>query len=443
MVATGKQWRLIVLVAAAAGSLLFVGWRMWDVGRSRRAMAEIEQAMEAGRNGWAARELRAFLRSRPDSDRAAYLLGVCEKGRGQTEEAFEAWGRVPPESSLAGLAILGRMKLRSERGRLADAEEVVGRALEDHRLDRLGLGAMLVYDFTQEGRVEEAARLLEESWKLLREYGEGASERAIGLARTHMELDRETAPIEVLRTYFEQAARLAPEDDRVVLGRANLAIRAGLYDEAARWLDACLRRRPEDASVWRSRLKWAMAANRPSELREALRHLRVANSTPAEIGRVAVWLAAHRRDSESERRGLERLITDDPSDCRALERLAELAITSGQPARAAELRARKTEVDRLMARYRKLYERNQPARDAVEMALLGEQLGRWFEARVFLTVALDEEPDRADLRSCLDRLSRRAENGAGPGRSLAEVLASELGAEGQPEAQTNHGATNP
>ena len=38
---------------------------------------------------------------------------------------------------------------------------------------------------------------------------------------------------EPLRDYLDQVGRLAPDDDRIWLARANLAIRAGSYDEAA------------------------------------------------------------------------------------------------------------------------------------------------------------------------------------------------------------------
>ena len=129
---------------------------------------------------------------------------------------------------------------------------------------------------------------------------------------------------------------MAPDDDRVWLGKANLAIRAGSYDEAARWLDACLRRRPEDVPVWRARLDWAVATNRVAEAREAAEHLPAEESTPAQVHRLAAWFAARRGDVESERRALERLIAADPADFAALDRLAELADRDGQPDRAAE-----------------------------------------------------------------------------------------------------------
>ena len=78
----------------------------------------------------------------------------------------------------------------------------------------------------------------------------------------HIELTLKATPVETVRACLDQAARLAPDDDRVWLGRANLAIRTGAYDEAERWLDACQQRRPDDVPVWRARLSWGIATNR-------------------------------------------------------------------------------------------------------------------------------------------------------------------------------------
>ena len=51
------------------------------------------------------------------------------------------------------------------------------------------------------------------------------------------------------------------------------------------------------------------------------------------------------------------------------------------------------------------------------MARLAEQLGRRFEARVFLTLAISEDPDREDLRHDLERLGRvRQSRPPGTGR---------------------------
>ena len=91
-------------------------------------------------------------------------------------------------------------------------------------------------------------------------------------------------------------------DDRVWLGRANLAMRTGDFDEAGQWLDACLKRRPEDRAVWRSRLRWAMATDRVDVVQDALARLPAAESSAAEPDRLAAWLATRRGDGEAERR---------------------------------------------------------------------------------------------------------------------------------------------
>ena len=49
----------------------------------------------------------------------------------------------------------------------------------------------------------------------------------------HIELTFKPNPIENVRAYLDQASKLAPDDDRVWLGRANLAIRTGNYDDAS------------------------------------------------------------------------------------------------------------------------------------------------------------------------------------------------------------------
>ena len=47
------------------------------------------------------------------------------------------------------------------------------------------------------------------------------------------------------------------------------------------------------------------------------------------------------------------------------------------------------------------------------MARLAEQLGRRFEARAFLTLAISEDPDRDDLRRDLQRLDSGPERSPG------------------------------
>ena len=55
----------------------------------------------------------------------------------------------------------------------------------------------------------------------------------------HIELTCKVPSAENLRVYFDQARRLAPDDDLIWLGCANLAIRTRAFDVAKKWLDAC------------------------------------------------------------------------------------------------------------------------------------------------------------------------------------------------------------
>ena len=238
MSAGAGRWRLVLLLAGVAGGLLWGGWKWWEFRRYRRAMAEIAEEIESGLNGLAARNLEALLAWKPDSDEALYLLGTCEMARGRTQAAAVAWARVPPGSPFAPQAMVGSVKLEMELGRLAEAEQIVKDAVNDPRADGPALPILLGPVYLPQGRLEETLRLIEARWDALNQAGEGASEPAINLVRTHIDIRRSPGEIEVIRAALERAAQMEPEDDRIWLAKANQAIRDGSYDEAARWLDA-------------------------------------------------------------------------------------------------------------------------------------------------------------------------------------------------------------
>ncbi len=337
-----------------------------------------------------------------------YLLGSCELARGRRAAAGEAWARVVPGSQFSERAIRGRMRLLNESGEFAAAERLIKDAAKDPRHDRTALLVLLVPMYSQLGRIDEAERLIEDRWEHLNARGEGALEPAIKLLRQHIDPSWKTIPIENLRALLDQAARLAPQDDRLWLGRANLAILTGDYDEAGRWLDQCKRSRPDDVPTWRARLSWGLATDRLDVVQESATHLPLEEMTPPQLHRLRVWIASKRGELETERRELESLLAADPANPTAAERLARIAEKDGKPAQAAEFRRKKAEIDRVKTRYQRLYDRNQPSRDAVEMAELAERLGRGFEARGFLTLAISDDHSRHDLRNVLERLSRPA-----------------------------------
>ena len=119
------------------------------------------------------------------------------------------------------------------------------------------------------------------------------------------------------------------DDDRVWLGRANLAIKTGRFDEAARWLDACSERRPDDLTVWCARLDLARATSDWEGAWRALDHLPADGVSPVESLRLRAWLAARLGDAAVERAALAAVLEQEPGDTAALDRLAELSAEAG------------------------------------------------------------------------------------------------------------------
>ena len=64
----------------------------------------------------------------------------------------------------------------------------------------------------------------------------------------------------------------------------------------------------------------------------------------------------------------------------------------------------------------------------MEMTRIAEQLGYFFEARAFATLAVATNPERADLQAMLDRIEQRQTAVAEPGQTLAQLLARDLDA---------------
>jgi thioredoxin-like negative regulator of GroEL len=400
-----RHWKIGLALLCGAG-LVVCGREWWTNHRYQIAMEEIQTEILAGRFAIACRDLDNLLSWKSDPDgEIAYSFGSCELARGRFEAAGDAWGRVVPGSRFSEKAIEGRMELLRQTGHFSAAERLIIDAAEDPRNDRSALLVLLVPIYIELGRIDEAEQQIENRWNHLAAMGQGALEPAIKLVFRYIELGLTATPIESIRPLLEHAYKLAPDDDQVWLGRANLAIRCGDYQEAARWLDACEVRRPEDRAIRQARLNWAIATNRIDVVERGMKYVPATESKPSRSHRLNAWLAGQRGDRSTERRELELLLAADPTDEKAFGRLTEMARAEGQPALDAELVRKKDMIDRLRARYLKLYDRRQPFRDAAEAAGLAERLGRQFEARAFLTIAISEDPIREDLRRDLARLS--------------------------------------
>src|SRR6185312_1918286 len=102
-------------------------------------------------------------------------------------------------------------------------------------------------------------------------------------------LDLNRLPYDGQKGALGKAGQLAPEDDRVWLGKALLAIEAGRWDEAAAWLGRC-REAGADPPVWGAWLAWARGSGRPDEALEAARRLGPEQLDPAERLELRAWL---------------------------------------------------------------------------------------------------------------------------------------------------------
>jgi enediyne biosynthesis protein E4 len=402
-----RRRALAVGLLVGAG-LLFGGWIWWSDRRYKIARLEIEDQVAQGRYSAACRNIEALLGWKADVNGGLrYLLGWCELAGGHIEAAEKAWASVVPGTEFSERAILGRMRLLQQDGRLAKAERLVSEAARDQRNNRTSLMVGLVPIMIDLGRQDEATELIEDRWEYLNALGQGALDPAIKLLLRHVEVTTGAVAIDAVRTSWDEAAKLAPDDDRVWLGRANLAIRTGDMNDAERWLDQCEKRRPDDRAVWRARLKWAMATDRIDAVERAMTHLPDVAWLAADRHRINAWLAGHRADFAKERSELELLIAADPGELSALDRLIDVHKKGSQPALAAEVTQNRNAVRELLGRYMMLHGRKQPIRDAEELARIAEQLGRGFEARGFLTIAVFQEPGRKDLREKLRTFDSR------------------------------------
>ncbi len=273
-----------------------------------------------------------------------------------------------------------------------------------------------------EGRHDEGRRLLEE----IARTGTIADQAAA--LREWWRLDSVVVAAEEVEPMLDRAASAAPDDDRVWLARAYLASRYGKHAEARQWLDRCLARRPHDPVVWR---RSCNGPSTPVSQRKPCgpwpRFRPIASTQPSACA-LRAWLAAQRHDLAAERAALEELIALEPGSTTALDRLAALAFQVGQADRAAALRRNQEAILRDKETYGRLLivERNSiPLEELLKRARLAQRLGRWFEARGWLALALKRDAGDRLARTELDRLAadpRTADLPVPAGASLFDLV---------------------
>ena len=134
---------------------------------------------------------------------------------------------MPNTSTFAGHAAMLRVRLLLKRNRFAEAEELLPVALRASGQHAIEARETLVSLLKLEGRFDELRTVVQDGW-------DSYPDR-FGLLRQLANLDSIVpVPIEKIWPALEKAAGNAPDDDRIWLGRANLAIRKGEFAQARR-----------------------------------------------------------------------------------------------------------------------------------------------------------------------------------------------------------------
>jgi tetratricopeptide (TPR) repeat protein len=329
-----------------------------------------------------------------------YWLGVCNEAEGKVDEALATWGRIRPGSARFANAMLRRARLAIDQGRLAVAEDTLENVSFPVGSPAYELHEIMfqqVYLFT--GRSDDLRRRKQREWVDARNKAD--------VLRKHWQIDEvRSYPAGALQSRLEDAGRKVPDDDRVWLGRAYLAISTAKFDESGSWLQKCLARRPDDSAVWRARLEWAVASDQTSAAMEAMNHIPLAKVGRDSLWRFRAWLAARRDDESAEQAALTKLLVFVPGDTKAVARLIELAIRDGRTGEAARLRRRQQELDQATEKYRKLLNAGVPTANYDELGKLAEILGRWFEAKGWWQLAGRDAAHAELARRALERLSQ-------------------------------------
>ena len=215
-----------VLFGLAAVVVLIIGV-VWVV-MVRHHRSELDQAdreIAARRYGAARRRLTGISTRWMGPDAVDYRLGLCEGSLGHDEAALEAWGRLPTGSPFAEAAALNSAAVELNRGRFSAAEPILTRALAHPDRQVVTVGKVLSQLLWEQGRADEMRVVIESSWRHASRPDWPRPDEVLGLLRDHIGVDFESLAVDAFRTILERAGRQAPEDDRVWLGWANLAIR--------------------------------------------------------------------------------------------------------------------------------------------------------------------------------------------------------------------------
>ncbi len=412
---------LPTVFAAISGVVLVVLIVVWalDARRFATTAARASREFAKGRRGDALADFEWLAARRPGEAAFEYPLGVCALDAGKVDEALAAFARVPEGSNVHDEARLTAARAALDHGRLRVAEDLIvplaarRGEIGDHAremLDELDLLVGRLADIRARARARNALSL----------------DDPIAFLRKRWLIDTERYPVTLVRDRLQRLAKEAPNDDRVRLAQANLATRAGLATEADELLAKCEARAPGDPAVARARIDWAVSNDRIDDLVQRFGDLKTNGLTHQEVlklrARAAAWLV----NVDLELAALRELVVLDSSDALSLGRLTALETSAGDPARAAKLRAQKTQIDVAREAYRTLLERVDAGAHASELARYAFTLGRFEDAAAWWAIRLRTAPDDAVAKQELERAKAsaiRPKPSPNPGTTISDLLA--------------------
>ncbi len=414
---TFPRRRRLLGIGLAFGVLGFSALATLTIGttraRSLRAeLAQVQREMDGGRFALARGSLSDLARRRPWDGEVLLLLGRCEEALGRPERALAAWEQVRPPDPSHARAVAARGALLINLGRYAPAESLLLKALgEASAGDRYAVLQAIARLFRLEGRFIEVSEVLIAAW--------ATAPNASALLQDLWQNDTEPVPVDGWKLFLDAADG---RDDRVWLGRARLALLTGRFDEADVWLRRCLDRRPDDSAVWSACLDLAVATEDRAKLWEAAERIPADVFPPGDLSVLRSWLASRGGDRQAEKREWARLLALQPSNSRALEHLAVLAVEAGDPREAERLQRRKAEVDRARDYLRKLIVRAIDFRPhARELVRESAVLGRRFDENAWLVVASSSSPSQSSRETGMER-SPGAGSGVEKSRSYCRTV---------------------
>ena len=424
--------RVFAISIVAAVALAIVGGvgvvRLQAMRRFQGEVAQSRDEMNAGLFVLARNRLLRLARDCPDNSEITYQLGRCEAARGKLDAALIQWARVPADSPWAAAAALDFAQAAISIGRVTESERMLRRAMERPGPELPALRRMLLILVGQQGRLDEARRVIESQWKAAATRSSLDFEDRLAMLHEHAGLDFEIFPLKFNLSQLEHESPPVSEDDQraISLARVYLATRSGELERAKSELVACAGRWPDDPEILKSWLDWAIAADDFETARKAAERLPDRLFDAPAIRELRAWFAHKRHDDRAERTHLDELIALDPARPAALSRLAELAQQAGDLKTAVKLRRRKTELDAALDQYGRLYREDRYAEHLSELGRLAEGLGRRLEARGFWEILSIQDPADIKAKTALDRIKSSDQTTRPESGTLAQRLTDEL-----------------